>query len=318
MRSLHNFLEKKLNSDLVSPTINYDLSLLKKIQHFTEFIFVLLILYPLKIFGYKNNIRIYRAIFGFLARLDPFRKRATANLKMVYPTLNADKLNKIAIECWQNLGNVAVDFSYCRALYHRTDFYKIEGQDILKRLQEQNQNAIFFSGHIATWEIFRIAAHHSGTDCAMIYRAFNNPLFDMLARYNMDYGFAPVFQKGSKGVKNMMRYLKNNGNILILTDQYFSKGLDIPFFGRNAKTAPSAAEISLKYNLPLVPVFVRRDGLGKFIISIHNPLEINKANTTKDQQVTLLLEKMNKTLEKHIQSYPEQWFWLHRRWKGAF
>ena len=156
---------------------------------------------------------------------------------------------------------------------------------------------------------------HQNIPVSMIYRAFNNPYFDNIARYMMDYGIAPIFQKGTKGIKNMMRYLHNGGNVLILMDQHFSSGQDIPFFNHDAKTSPSAAELSLKYNIPMVPVFVRRDGIGKFIITIHPPLVPDSDITDTKNKITNLLIKMNRVLETHIRQYPAEWFWLHRRWK---
>ena len=112
----------------------------------------------------------------------------------------------------------------------------------------------------------------------------------------------------------MMRHIRGGGNILILTDQRFSGGPDIPFFGKNAKTAPSVAEISLKYNIPLIPIFVRRNGIGKFIITIQPPLLCAETGD-KEERLNSLLELMNQILEKHIRAFPNEWFWLHRRWK---
>lgn len=299
----------------MEPTVHYKASKLKKIQHILEIVFVLLFFMPLKLLGYKNNVRIYRFISRYIAKIPAFKKRALKNLEYVYSDLSSEERDKIAVESCVNLGNVAADFIFARTLFYKKENITFEGLEILDALKEKNQNAIFFSGHIATWEIFRIAAHQQGLDVAMIYRAFNNPYFDSLARYLMDYGFAPVFQKGTAGVKKMMRYLRNNGNILILTDQRLSGGADIPFFGKNAKTAPSVAEISLKYDIPLIPIFVKRDGVGKFVISIQKQLRCDQEYLDKSQKVNALLEMMNQTLEKHIREYPNEWFWLHRRWK---
>lgn len=304
-----------MNSAFVEPTIHYKTSTLKKIQHILEIIFLLLLFLPLKLLGYKNNVRIYRFIFRHIAKIPACKKRALTNLEYVYTDLSPEERDKIAVESWVNLGNVAADFAFSRSLFHKQGYIQFEGLEILEELKAKNQNAIFFSGHIATWEIFRIAAYQQGVNVAMIYRAFNNPYFDSFARYLMDYGFAPVFQKGTAGVKKMMRHLRSNGNILILTDQRLSGGADVPFFGKNAKTAPSVAEISLKYNIPLIPIFVKRDGIGKFIISIEKPLICTQDSLDKSQKVNIILEKMNQSLEKHIRCYPNDWFWLHRRWK---
>ena len=184
-----------LNSSLVEPTTIYEPSWLKRLQHIAEIIFIALFVLPLKLLGHKVNVRIYRRIFSWFAKIPACKQRALANLEYAYPDMPSDERENIAAKSWANLGNVAADFAFTREIFKKDDVFTIEGLEILEELKRNNQNAIFFSGHIATWEMFRIAAHHQGVDVAMIYRAFNNPYFDAVARFFMDYGFAPVFQR---------------------------------------------------------------------------------------------------------------------------
>ena len=256
-------------------TTFYKISFLKKIQHIIEAFCVVVILFFLRLIGYHLSVLFMRTLAQSLAWMPRLRKRALDNIKLAYPEKTSLQQEALLKKTWANLGNIIADYLFAYQLIRRRDFYHIEGVEILQDLQEKYKSIMFFSGHIASWDIFRIIARHYNIDVAMIYRGFNNPYVDYIARYYMDYGFAPVFQKGNIGVRRMMRYVRGGGNILVLTDQHFSSGLNIPFFGRDAKTAPSVAEIALKYKIPLVPIFVRRDGIGRFILSVQKPLNIN-------------------------------------------
>ena len=114
----------------------------------------------------------------------------------------------------------------------------------------------------------------------------------------------------------MLKHLKERGgHILMLNDQRLSKGIAIPFFNKTALTAPSAAELALRYNLALIPIFVTRTNIGEYQVIIHPEIDLKNPILNTDKKIHLILTDMNKMIENHIRLYPDEWFWLHQRWR---
>jgi len=115
--------------------------------------------------------------------------------------------------------------------------FEITGLEHLEAARERGQGAILTSGHFGNWEMIRIAFARHGWPPALIYRAFNNPLFDAYSMRLMRTTDAPLFHKGKRGTLGLLRHVRKGGCALILTDQRFSKAPEIPFFGWPAKTS---------------------------------------------------------------------------------
>lgn len=289
-------------------------SFFDKIRHALEIILGMIFVFiPYRLLG-KGYVTIICFLIKFFGPLSKHHQRIVKNLDLAFPDMSADKKSKIAKESWTNIAKIPYDFFMARYTPYKMKL-EISGLEHLEALKKSGQNAIFFSGHNACWEIFRVAAHQQGIDIAIIYRAFNNPMFDAYARRFMDHGFASIFQKNPLGVRKMIEHVRNNGHVLILNDQRLSKGVSVPFFNHNALTAPSAAELAMKYDLPLIPVFVTRKGWGDYKIIIYPEIKIVSKITDRKTKIHAALSEMNKIFETHIQQYPHEWFWLHQRWK---
>jgi KDO2-lipid IV(A) lauroyltransferase len=307
------------NTYFIDTTDNRRIGILQKIRHILEvslgYIFVHI---PYRYFG-KGYVKIISFIIAIVGPLSFAHRRVIDNLNLALPDMLPNDKKKIAINSWKNIAYIPYDFIMAKYNPEKLNI-TIQGLEHLENLKAQNRNALFFSGHNACWEIFRIAAHRHTIDSAIIYRAFNNRYFDSYARNLMNHGFAPIFQKNPFGIRKMLKYLRdthsdNGGHILMLNDQRLSKGISVPFFNKNALTAPSAAELALRYDLALIPIFVTRTDIGHYTVIIHPEIDVNNSDTTIDKKINIILTKMNKIIENHIRLYPHEWFWLHRRWR---
>ena len=117
-------------------------------------------------------------------------------------------------------------------------------------------------------------------------------------------------KKGINGVREAIEYIKNNFSIALMIDQRVSEGDIINFFGKGALTTTLPAQLSIKYNLNIVPVFIERTSDNNFIIEFQKPVD-NKKFKNKIE----LSKELNKILEKMIVKNPYQWIWTHNRWK---
>jgi KDO2-lipid IV(A) lauroyltransferase len=119
--------------------------------------------------------------------------------------------------------------------------------------------------------------------------------------------------KGSIGARQLVRLIKEGHHIGMLVDQKLNTGIEVPFFGHPAMTAPAIAQLALKYDLPLVPCAVRRTVGAHFEVTIHAPLEHPRTDNTA-ADVRTLMGTINTFLEDAIRANPPHWMWLHRRW----
>jgi KDO2-lipid IV(A) lauroyltransferase len=288
---------------------------LQKTKHSFEVILGYVFIHlPYRYLG-KFYVKIISFIIGIVGPLSFAHRRVIDNLNLALPDMPLAEKNQIAKNSWKNIAYIPYDF--IMAKYNPTALkIEIKGLEHLQTLGESNRNAIFFSGHNACWEIFRIAAHTQGIDSAIIYRPFNNRYFDIYARNLMNHGFAPIFQKNPLGIRKMLKHIRDTqGHILMLNDQRLSKGIAVPFFNKNALTAPSAAELALRYDLALIPIFVTRTNIGAYEVIIHPEINVISDAPTVDKKINTILTRMNKIIENHIRLYPDEWFWLHRRWR---
>jgi KDO2-lipid IV(A) lauroyltransferase len=121
-------------------------------------------------------------------------------------------------------------------------------------------------------------------------------------------------RKGLSGVKSAMNYIKNNYSIALMIDQRVSEGKRLPFFGDMALTTTLPAQLALKFNLDIVPIYIARTGDDNFEMEIIEPIQILNKNDHELNKLDVSI-KLNKVLEQMISKDPSQWIWTHNRWK---
>ena len=146
-----------------------------------------------------------------------------------------------------------------------------------------------------------------------VYRAANNPWVDRLMR--RFHGIRRAVPKGSAGGRELVRHLRRGGSIAMLVDQKQNDGIAVPFFGRNAMTAPAIARLGYRFGCPLVPVRVERLNGARFRCTVMAPIELTETgDATTDVLATMA--SVNAVLEGWIRARPEQWLWVHARWSA--
>ena len=121
-------------------------------------------------------------------------------------------------------------------------------------------------------------------------------------------------KKGLAGVKESINYLKNNFSVALMIDQRVSEGKRLPFFEHMALTTTLPAQMALKFNLDIVPIYIARKKNDNFQIEIYNPLKITNKDDNETNKLNISI-KLNKILEEMISRDPGLWIWTHNRWK---
>ncbi len=259
------------------------------------------------------------AIGGWIARsIGPrlaITRRARRHLARAMPELSAAQQDQVLRDMWDNLGRVAFEYPHIARIrvYEPGSPVEIVGVEHLDAAIALGKPVILFSGHLANWEIGALVVVQRGLHLLQIYRAANNPVVEaMMVDFRKSIGVEAV-PKGAKGGRRSATVIKSGGVMGLLVDQKMNDGIPVPFFGRDAWTAPALAKLALRYDAVVIPWRVERLPHSTFRLRVLPPLELSRTDdATVDVQSAM--RQVNALLEDWIRETPGQWFWLHRRW----
>ena len=241
-------------------------------------------------------------------------ERARHNLRAAFPGLASAEIESIVRGMWDNLGRVAAEYPHLPQIrvFEPCGRVETQGAEHLERALSAGRSVILFGGHLGNWEIAAIAAGQYGIDVAQIYRAANNPLIDrMVAQFRGERG--EFIAKGRVASRRALAVLRRGGHLSLLVDQKLNDGIAVPFFGREAMTAPALALLALHFECAVLPARVVRLGGAHFRLTLEPPLPLPDTGD-RAADVRALMTAVNSTLERWIREHPEQWFWVHSRW----
>ena len=250
-----------------------------------------------------------RALSGAIAPLAGYRKRAEANLALIYPDMALEQRKKIAVACCNNFGRTLIENYAWQEFSERLSNTKPTGAGLapLAQAAAENRPVVFVTAHYGNHEAPRQVLSAMGHTIGGLYRPMQNPYFNAHYAKTMTSWGGPVFEQGARGTMGFARHLKSGGMATLLFD-VAAKGISLPFLGHPAHTATSAADIALRMDAIVIPYFGIRqpDGLS-FAIEVEAPIAIASPRD--------MMQEMTHRLEAQIARDPAQWFWVHRRWK---
>ncbi len=240
-----------------------------------------------------------------------YRKRAETNLATIYPDMGAKTRRRIADGVCDNFGRTLIEnFSHAE-LHHRLVRTQPSGGGLehVRAAAEAKRPVIFVTGHFGNHEAPRHVLTGMGLTVGGLYRPMANAYFDARYAKTMTSWGGPVFAQGRAGTIGFARHLKAGGMGTLLFDVNNDNGIPVDFLGRPAMTATSAADLAHKFDAVVIPYFAIRQADGiSFDVVIEAPI-------ARTDQATMMAE-MNARLGHWVTQHPEQWFWVHRRWKN--
>ena len=291
---------------------------MKIIKYFFEFISIISLFAIFKIIGLKNASNIGSILGRLVGPLFRSKKITENNIKIGLGNIDKRKQEKIINDMWSNIGRTLAEYVYLKDFKFnesKLNHIKINGLNYLDQIKKSNESVIFFSGHFANFELMAMELDKSGIKTAAIYRPLNNIFLNPVMEYlRMKYICPNQIRKGRIGTREIINKMKNGYSIALMADQRVGEGKKIPFFNKPAHTTTIPAQLALKYNCKLVPIFLKRlDGVN-FEMTILEPYKVEKTGS-RDQDVKNITIKINQELEKMILLNPGQWLWSHNRWK---
>ncbi|MFN3723124.1 MAG: lysophospholipid acyltransferase family protein [Paracoccaceae bacterium] len=245
-----------------------------------------------------------------VAPLAGWPKRIRDNLALTLPDLPDAQIARLVARVPENIGRTVIEIYSGAEFIARTTELPLTGDGVaaLEAAHAAKQPVILATGHFGNYDAVRAALIARGYSLGALYRPMSNPWFN--DHYVQAIGIIgqPIFERGRQGMGQMLRHLRSGGMLGILPDQRMHNGVKLTFFGQEALTALSAADMALKYDCLLIPTYAIRqpDGLS-FQIVVDQPIPPSTPEA--------MTQALNDNLERLIRKYPEQWFWIHRRWK---
>ena len=285
--------------------------MMKILKYFLQSILIYSIFFLIKIFGLKISRIVFAYVFQKIGPMIKSKKIIEKNLTIFKKDGKPIKDDIIKL-MWSNYGKTFIEYMFLKRFLKTSDHIKIKGEEILNDIISQKKQVIFVSGHFANFELMSMELTKRNVKLATIYRPLNNFFLNPLMEYlRKKYICKNQVQKGIKGLKETISYIKKGFNIALMIDQRLSEGIKSKFFGEDALTTTLPAQLINRFNLEIVPIYIRRLNNNNFEMEIINPISFKKSLSTK-QQIT---DRLNVLIENLILRDPPQWIWTHNRWK---
>jgi Kdo2-lipid IVA lauroyltransferase/acyltransferase len=265
--------------------------------------------------------------FGWMMRmigpLRPEHRLGRANLVAAFPGKSAAEIETILRGVWDNLGRLGAEFAQLDRLWDwdpafpdRIDRIVITRENIDRWMKIANDGkpALVFAAHLANWEIPAICAAAYDLDSAVLYRRPNIPGIDRWLRETRKTSMGELISTGLEAPVKIAEALKRGAHVGILVDQYYVRGVDVTFFGRRTKANPLIARLARHFDCPIHGTYVVRVPGHRLRPELTD--EIAPARDAEGKiDIAATMQIITSVVEGWVREHPEQWLWLHRRWR---
>lgn len=296
---------------------------------------------PWRRIGYRLEAILLHALFG-LARLLPIDAASAIggsiartigprlpvsntgrrNLSQAFPEKSKAEIEAILRGVWDNLGRTTAEYPHLTRIWDYTPEptsanrrVEFVGLEHFAALRDDGAPGLIFSGHLANWELLPVGAARHDLPVASLYRPPNNPYAAELVRQIRSAAMGGLIASGLEGALGAVRVMEQGGHIGMLIDQRFRRGIPVPFFGRPAQTATVLAKLARRFDCPVHGARVERLGGARFRVTLSPPLAVPRTEDA-NADIAAIMAEATAMLEGWIRERPEQWLWLHNRWRA--
>jgi KDO2-lipid IV(A) lauroyltransferase len=279
----------------------------------------------LKAIRRTNPDRIADSTGAFVRRVGPFfpeHRTGRANLAAAFPEKSAVEIEEILRGVWDNLGRIAAEFAHLDRIWDFDPARRWSGRVEISpetegrfwQLHEDGKPALIFAAHLANWELPALAAAAYGLNGAILFRAPNVGSVATAIREIRGTNMGTLIPTGIGAPSAVAAALERGTHVGILVDQFFYQGIDVEFFGRPCKTNPMIARLARRFDCPIHGTRAIRLPDHRFRVELTEPIEPRR-DRAGDIDVHATTQLITTIVEGWVREYPEQWLWLHRRWR---
>jgi len=274
------------------------------------------------IIPYKVMYYFAKGLAALIYRINKkHRHIANVNLDLAYgDTLSSEKKNEIIKATYLNLMLLLVDFIRNQGISKEKLLKKVtfENEHILMDVLAKDKKIILVTAHYGNWELLPLSLAAKFGPLTGVGRKLDSDSMDKILSTNREqFDIEMLDKKGA--MKEMITVLKNNRMLGLLVDQNTSakEGILVDFFGKPVRHTPSAAILARRFDAVIIPAFITTDDQKHYTITFYDPIRTEKTED-KNKDIFDSVQKQAKITEEVIRKKPEEWFWLHQRWKNQF
>jgi KDO2-lipid IV(A) lauroyltransferase len=284
-----------------------------------------LVISTLKVVRRFNADRVSDIAARFMRVVGPWlpeHRTGRANLIAAFPDKKLNEIEDILCGVWENLGRVAVEFAHLDRLSHSGQAgpqtprveYSTESFDHFCELRDDGKPALLFAAHLGNWELPAVAAATLGLHSSVLYRRPNVAWVDRAISEIRCVNMGEMIPTSFDAAFKLAGALERGSHVGMLVDQYFIQGIDVIFFGRKTKVNPLLARLARQIECPIHGVRVIRQPGHRFKFELTKAIEPIRDDAGKID-VAGTMQAVTSIIEGWIREYPEQWLWVHRRWR---
>jgi KDO2-lipid IV(A) lauroyltransferase len=262
--------------------------------------------------------RIVRTIGPWL----PEHRLGRANLVAAFPEKAPQEIERILRGVWENLGRVAAEFAHIDRLWDydfATDtsrrIMRVEHSDrVVRQLRDDGKPALIFAAHLGNWELAAVAARMYGLDSTVLYRRPNLKAVSEAVVEMRSGCMGTLLPTTMDAPVKLADALNRGSHVAMLVDQWYGRGVPVTFFGQRTLANPLIARLARNIECPIHGIRVMRHPGGRFEIDMTEAIEPPRDASGKiDIEGTM--QVITGVIEGWVREHPEQWLWLHRRWR---
>ena len=285
--------------------------MIKLINYFFQAIIIYLFFLIGRILGLNISRKIFSTLFLLIGPLFKSKDIMKKNLNIFSSSVKEINEKNISDAMWKNYGMTFIEYAFLNQFKKKNSHMIIKGEDNLRLVEKNAKPVIFISGHFANFELMSMEITKKNIPLATIYRPLNNFFLNPFMEYlRKKYICKNQIKKGINGVREAIKYIKKKHSIALMIDQRVSEGEKVNFFNMPALTTTLPAQLSNKFNMDIIPVFIERDKNNNFIMEFRKKINLETFNNKLS-----LTKKLNEIIEEMLVENPSQWIWTHNRWK---
>ncbi len=265
---------------------------------------------------------LFARIAGLIGPLLREQRIGRANLRAAFPDKSPEEIEAILAGVWDNLGRVGAEFAHIDKVWDYDEAYPLKSRieiperthELFHQLRLDGKPALIFTAHLANWEMPALAAVAHGLDAAILYRRPNIASADRIIQEMRQVKMGTLIPAGRDAPIRLAEALQSGHHAAMLVDQYLTGGVEVTFFGRKTRANPTLARLLRQVECPVHGVRMIRLPGRRFRAELTEEIEpVRDANGQIDVKGTT--QAVTDVVEGWIREYPEQWLWLHRRWR---
>jgi len=296
-------------------------SLLRRLGDATLGFLTVHALRAIRLFNPKVMANVSGAVLRTVGPWLPEHRVGRANLVAAFPEKSPAEIETILRGVWDNLGRVAAEFAHIDRLwdYHREHgrgriLDSDETETIALRIRDDGQPALVFAAHLANWELAAVGPHAYGMDTTVLYRRPNVPAISDAVIEMRSGCMGTLIPTSMDAPVKLAAALQRGSHVAMLVDQYAVQGVPVTFFGRRTRANALIARLARQIECPIHGLRVVRHPGDRFQLIVTEAIEPPRDAEGKID-VERTMQVITDVVEGWVREHPEQWLWLHRRWR---